>query len=512
MLSALIWVPILGSLLIWLYPRADARQLRVLALMVAGLTLLGSLWLLFRFDMTSATLQMGEHLVWLEPLGLTYDLGMDGVSLPLVILNSLLVTVAIWSSNVRERPRLYFSLLLVLEAGVAGAFLSQNLLLFFLFYEVELLPLYLLIAIWGGPRRGYAATKFLLYTALSGILLLGVFFGLAWLSEVNSFTYTTLRQHPLPLGSQLLLLIPLLIGLGIKCPLVPFHTWLPDAHVEASTPVSVLLAGILLKLGTYGLLRFGLDLLPDAWRVAAPFLAILAVTNVLYGSFNALAQQDMKKIVAYGSIAHMGYVLLATAAATPLSVLASVFQMVSHGLISALLFLLVGAVYANTGTRDLNLLKGLLNPERGLPLVGSLMILGVMASAGTPGMVGFIAEFMVFRSSFPVFPIATLLCMVGTGLTAAYFLLLVNRAFFGRLSAAAIDMPKRTLVERLPAATLALIVVLLGLQPQWVVGWTEKTTTALVEFHYPAVPETEIRSFSPAEAISPHRPSQSAVG
>jgi NAD(P)H-quinone oxidoreductase subunit 4 len=280
---------------------------------------------------------------------------------------------------------------------------------------------------------------------------------------------------------QTLLLIPILLGLAIKIPLVPFHTWLPDAHVEASTPISVLLAGLLLKLGTYGLVRFGLQLLPDAWDQAGPWLAGWAVVNVLYGSLNALVQQDMKKLVAYSSIAHMGYILLAVAAATPLSLVGSIFQMVSHGLISALLFLLVGAVYANTGTRDLRLLQGLLNPERGLPLIGSLMVLGVMASGGTPGMVGFIAEFTLFRGSFAVFPLQTLLCMVGTGLTAAYFLLMVNRVFFGRLSQVAIAMQRHATEERLPAVVLATLVVLLGLQPSWATRWVESTTLALAK-------------------------------
>jgi NAD(P)H-quinone oxidoreductase subunit 4 len=284
----------------------------------------------------------------------------------------------------------------------------------------------------------------------------------------------------LPLGQQLLLLGTLLVGFGIKIPLVPFHTWLPDAHVEASTPVSVLLAGVLLKLGTYGLIRFGLGLFPEAWAVLAPWLATWAVVSVLYGAFCAIAQTDMKKMVAYSSIGHMGYVLLACAAATPLSILGTVFQMISHGLISALLFLLVGVVYKKAGTRDLAVLQGLLNPERGLPVVGSLMVLGVMASAGIPGMVGFISEFLVFRGSFPVFPTQTLLCMIGTGLTAVYFLLLVNRCFFGRLSEKVVDLPPVQWFDRTPAIILAVLVVILGLQPNWMVRWTEATTTALI--------------------------------
>jgi NAD(P)H-quinone oxidoreductase subunit 4 len=279
------------------------------------------------------------------------------------------------------------------------------------------------------------------------------------------------------------LLVALLVGFGIKVPLVPFHTWLPDAHVEASTPISVLLAGVLLKLGTYGLLRFGIGLFPDAWAVLAPGLATWAVVSVLYGSLTAIVQKDMKKMVAFSSIGHMGFILLAAAAATPLSLVATVMQMISHGLISALLFLLVGVVYKKTGTRDLEILRGLLNPQRGLPVIGSLMIVGVMASAGIPGMVGFISEFLVFRGSFPVFPVQTLMCMVGTGLTAVYFLLLVNRSFFGRINTRAdgqeVVLPRVLWRDRLPSVVLALLIILFGLQPNWLVSWAEPTITAL---------------------------------
>ncbi len=482
MLSALIWIPVLGAALIGFWPRPlNPSRSRSIALVVTGITLIWTVVLGSQFEIGNTGFQFQEHLPWVESLGLSYQLGLDGLSFPLVALNSLLTCIAIYSGEKSvNRPRLYYTLVLLLNTGVAGAFLAQDLLLFFLFYELELIPLYLLIAIWGGARRGYAATKFLLYTAVSGIFILAAFLGLTWLTGSNNFDYQPLLSQALPLGQQFLLLGAILIGFGIKFPLVPFHTWLPDAHVEASTPVSVLLAGVLLKLGTYGLLRFGLGLFPEAWAVLAPWLATWAVVSVLYGAFMAIAQTDMKKMVAYSSIAHMGYVLLAAAAATPLSLLASVFQMVSHGLISALLFLLVGVVYQKTGSRDLDILRGLLNPERGLPVIGSLMVLGVMASSGIPGMVGFISEFLVFRGSFPVFPAQTLLCMVGTGLTAVYFLLLVNRVFFGRLSEQVINLPPIQWFDRMPSIILAVVVVILGLQPGWVVRWSETTTAALM--------------------------------
>lgn len=482
MLSALILVPLFGAALIGFWPsNISGKFARTVALVIATIAFLWSVFIAIQFDPGEANQQFAESLSWIDALGLNYNLGVDGLSLPLLVLNGLLTGIAIYSSEESlNRPKFYYSLILLLNAGVTGAFLAQDLLLFFLFYELELIPLYLLIAIWGGARRGYAATKFLIYTAVSGILILASFLGIVWLSGGSNFALESLNTTTLPLATQLLLLAGILVGFGIKIPLVPFHTWLPDAHVEASTPISVLLAGVLLKLGTYGLLRFGMNLLPEAWHYVAPWLAIWAAISVLYGASCAIAQTDMKKMVAYSSIGHMGYVLLAAAAATPLSILGAVLQMISHGLISAMLFLLVGVVYQKAGSRDLEVLQGLLNPERGLPVIGSLMVVGVMASAGIPGMVGFVSEFIVYRGSFPVFPVQTLLCMIGTGLTAVYFLILMNRAFFGRLSAQVTNLPRVYWSDRLPSVVLAVLIVIFGIQPAWLIRWTEPTITAMV--------------------------------
>ena len=322
---------------------------------------------------------------------------------------------------------------------------------------------------------------------MSGVLILGAFLGIALVTGTVDFGIRPILNAQMGMTSQLVLMGALLIGFGIKIPLFPFHTWLPDAHTEASTPVSVLLAGVLLKLGTYGLLRFCLGLFPEAWSVAAPWLAGWAAVSVLYGSLAAIAQTDMKRMVAYSSVGHMGYVLLAAAAATPLGLMGALFQMVSHGLISAVLFLAVGVVYERTGTRDLNVLRGLLNPQRGLPLTGTLMIIGVMASAGIPGMAGFISEFLVFKGSFELFPVATLLSMVGSGLTAVYFLLLVNRAFFGRLAVAPGANPNPSILtqvslgQQIPALTMSLLILILGVAPNLLVGLSQTATTQLSE-------------------------------
>lgn len=485
MLSLLIWVPIIGAGLIAFLPNITAQKARNIAFAIAGGLFIGSLILAGLFDGSNPDLQFVEFIPWLKPLGLNYYLGADGLSLPLVILNGLLISIAIWCTDLGvARHQLYYALMLLIAAGIAGTFLAQNLLLFLLFYEVELIPLYLLIAIWGGSRKGYAATKFLLYTAVSGLLILASFLGIVWLTDTPNFDLNTIIASAsgvssLPIATQLILLGGLVIGFGIKIPLVPFHTWLPDAHVEASTPVSVLLAGVLLKLGTYGLLRFGVGLFPDAWSTIAPWMASWAVVSVLYGAFCAIYQKDMKKMVAYSSIAHMGYILLAFAAANPMSLLGSVMQMVSHGLISGLMFLTVGVVYRKAGSRDLDIIQGLLNPERGLPLIGSILILAAMASAGIPGLVGFIAEFIIFRGSMDVFPVQTLLCMVGTGLTSVYFLIMINKAFFGRLSEYVVNLPPVQWRDRIPAIVLALIITLLGIQPNLMARLSDTSTAAL---------------------------------
>ncbi len=485
MLSLLIWGPIIGAVIVALVPNSQQDSYsRKLALGIMAITFAITLAIAWQFDLNNPQMQFVEYRAWLPNLGLNYHLGVDGLSLPLLLLNSVLTGLAIYASEANlPRPRFYFALLLLLSGGVAGAFLAQDLLLFFLFFELEIIPLYFLIAIWGGNRRGYAAMKFLLYTLLSGFLVLVSFLGWFWLTGAPDFDYDPSLTTTLPMGVQGLLLLALLLGLAIKIPIFPFHTWLPDAHVEASTPISVMLAGVLLKLGTYGLLRFGVGLYLEAWVEYAPYLATIAAISALYGASCAIAQKDMKKVVAYSSISHMAYILLAAAASTRLSITAATAQMISHGIISALLFLLVGVVYKKTGSRDVDQITGLLAPERGLPLTGSLMILGAMASAGIPGMVGFIAEFLVFRGSFPIFPRQTLLCLIGSGLTAVYFLLMINKVFFGRLTPALSHLPRVLWRERLPAIALAIAIIVLGIQPQWLTQWSEPQTAVLLTGH-----------------------------
>jgi NAD(P)H-quinone oxidoreductase subunit 4 len=477
MLSSIIWLPALGALLIGLLPGSS----RLIAGITGLVSLVVTIVIAAMFNYQDAGLQFVEHLSWIQPLGLDYALGLDGLSLPLVILNALLLFLAVQSTSKEvDRPQLFYALLLLVNVAVTGAFLAQNLLLFFLFYELELIPLYLLITIWGGERRGYAATKFLIYQALSGMILLAGFLSWAWFTKTGDFNYESLAATHLPANLQLLFLCIILLGFGIKMPLVPFHTWLPDAYVESSTPVSMLLGGIVSKLGTYGLIRFGLGLFPDAWVIVAPWLALIAVVTAVYGSIIAIAQTDIKKTIAYSSVAHLSYVLLAIAAGNSLSVLGAVYQMVAHGLILALLFNLVGIIEAKTGTRELARLHGLLNPQRGLPFVGAMLILTMMASAGIPGMVGFVGEFLSFQGSYLVFPVMTIICLGSTGLTSVYFVLIINRALFGKLEENITYLPKVQSYERVPAIILAVLIVLLGVQPNIVISHTQATTDALV--------------------------------
>lgn len=482
MLSTLIWLPVLGAITIGFLPgKHSASFLRLIALIFCTSILGFTLWLATQFNISATGLQFQEYLPWIPQLGLSYKLGIDGLSFPLLALSAFLTWIAIYGTGeAAERPRLYYPLILLVNSAIAGAFMAQNLLLFVLFYELELIPIYLLIAIWGGQKRAYAAMKFLIYTAVSGLLILVGFLGLTWLSGSTSFDYQLLNTANLSQTTQLILITLLLLGFGIKIPLIPLHTWLPDAYVEASPAVAILLGGILAKLGTYGLVRFGLQLFPETWSLIAPGLSIIGVVTVLYGALTAIAQKDIKRMVAYSSIGHMGYILVAAAAGNSLSVLAAVAQMVSHGLILAILFYLVGIIEKKVGTRELDVLNGLMNPIRGLPLISALLILGGMASAGIPGLVGFIAEFMVFQGTFSAFPVQTILCIIASGLTAVYFVILLNRTCFGKLDNSLAYYPKVILAEKTPALILAAVIFFLGIQPTWLVRWTEPTTTAIV--------------------------------
>jgi NAD(P)H-quinone oxidoreductase subunit 4 len=449
-------------------------------------------------------------LSWLPRLGLSLELGLDGLSLPLVLLTALLTALAVLASPADQgRPRLYFALMLATNLGVVGAFLARNALLFVLAFELVLIPTTLLLAIWGGERRAGAAVRFLLYGAVSGLSLLGGVLAFGWFGQgaggANSavdFSFEALAGAPLPEAAQLWVLALLVLGFGIKLPVVPLHGWQPISYSEAPAPVVMLLGGVVSKLGAYGLLRFGVELLPDAWLAFSPWIAAAGAVSAVYGALNAIAASDIRRLMAYSSLGHMGLLVLAMAAATPLSLQGALAQVLAHGLIVALLFACVGLIQRKTGTTQIAELSGLMNPIRGLPFTMGLMLLALMAAAGIPGLAGFPAELMVFEGSWTVFPRATLICLVASGFTAVYAVRLFNRVGFGRLDNSRADWQSTRWGERFPALALTVLVLLAGIWPVALTGWSEASTAAIALRHSdPVVQQLALLPPSPSATL-----------
>lgn len=480
MLVVLITATLAAALLSAVGPQ-DGAKARRLAIAMASALGVGALSLLWNFDPATASVQGAIDWEWLPALGIRFSVGLDGLSLPLLLLASFLTLASIAASpSDQSRPRLYYSFIFLAAAGMAIALLSRDLLLFVLGYELELIPIYLLISIWGGAERSAAATRFLIFTALSGILLLlGAIATAVFASQPFGFSLANLQISELPITVQVPLLLLFVTAFAIKLPLVPFHSWQPAAYSQASPAVAMLLGGAIAKLGGYGLIRFGCELFPDAWTLIAPSLATLGAIAALYGSLNALRQTELQRLIAFSSIGHMGTLLLALAAGTPLAMQGAIAQMVAHGLILALLFQLTGTIEQVTGRRDRDQLSGLLNPIRGLPLTAGLLLMAAMASAGIPGLVGFIGEFLIFQGSFVIFPWQTVGCIAASGLTAVYFIGLINRACFGRLDNAEAKWRKVTTSERWPAVILAIAVIAFGLVPQGLLRWSEGSSGAI---------------------------------
>ena len=473
-LLLLLALPLLAGLALPFLPEGAPLRVRSLAALAAASQLAVALlcWRLPPPDL---------HLAWLPKLGLELDLGLDGLSLPLVLLTALLSMLAILSAPAdQSRPRLFFPLLLATNLGVVGAFLARNALLFVLAFELVLIPTTLLVAIWGGPRRAGAAIRFLLYGAVSGLSLLAGVLALGWFNANGlSFNFEDLAGADLSPGAEAWILGLLLLAFGLKLPIVPLHGWQPLTYGQAPTPVVMLLGGAVSKLGAYGLLRFGVGFLPDTWAAWSPWIAAAGAVSAVYGALNAIAQSDMRRLMAYSSLGHMGLLVLALAAATPMALQGAVAQILAHGLIVALLFACVGLIERRTGTTEIAELSGLLNPLRGLPVSAAMLLLALMAAAGIPGLAGFPAELLVFEGSWTVFPRATLVCLVASGLTAVYAVRLFNRVGFGRLDNDKADWQPTRWSERLPALALTLLVIGFGLWPRALVGWSEADTGAL---------------------------------
>jgi NADH-quinone oxidoreductase subunit M len=470
LLTIALALPLAGALLTAILGPSDRRAPRAIAIMFTTVTLaFTTLLAVMKFSPALTGLQLEDHVAWIASLGISYHVGADGLSMSMLLLNALLCVVAVIASwNVSERPTMYFVLLQLLQAGVGGVFAAQDLLLFFIAWELELIPMYFLIAIWGGARREYAAMKFLLYTLAGSALMLVAFIGLYMLAGNNADMEVLLSQFKNPLHNgdmkwlELPLFLALFVGFAIKLPSFPFHTWLPDAHVEASTPISVLLAGILLKMGGYGLIRFNWTLFPELVRDLAPWLLGLGVLNILYGALVAMRQTDMKKLIAYSSVSHMGFVLLGMAALNAAGINGAIFQLVSHGLITAMLFLGVGVVYDHTHTREIDQLGGL--AER-MPVATFLMMVACLASLGLPGLSGFIAEFMAFVGGFQSSPAWTAAAAIGVVLTAFYMLFMVQRVYFQQPRQEYADVTDCSVREAIPQFALAMLVLALGVYP-----------------------------------------------
>jgi NADH-quinone oxidoreductase subunit M len=428
--------------------------------------------------------QYVDRVTWYEPWGIDWHLGVDGISLPMVVLTTFLVPIALAASTaITIRTKEFVVYTLFLEAGLIGAFLALDLFLFFVFFEAMLIPMYFIIGIWGAERRIYAAVKFFIYTAFGSALMLAAIIGLAlsYSSQTGSpsFALSDLSNLDLSVGTERLFFAAFAIAFAIKVPLFPFHTWLPDAHVEAPTAGSVLLAAVLLKLGTYGLLRYNLTLFPEAAVDAIPIMAILAVIGIVYGAVVAIVQPDLKKLVAYSSVSHLGFIVLGTFALTSGGLQGAVIQNVNHGLTTGALFLLVGMIYDRRHTKQIADFGGL---QKSVPLLAGFFLFMTFASIGLPGLNGFVGEFLVLIGSFPALPSLTIIAASGVVLAAIYLLWAYERVFTGvpdkEENATLADLTGREIALLAP---IALLILVIGLYPNLLLDKITPSTEAVLD-------------------------------
>jgi NADH-quinone oxidoreductase subunit M len=461
-LSAILFTPLLGALLLMFVGRERQNAIRWIANGFAVLGFLVSVPLWFWYDPAGSTWQFVERMRWIPSIGAEYYLGVDGFSVLLILLTTLMGAIAVLSSwtGITERLKEYYIFMLVLQTGMLGAFMSLDFLLFFLFWEVMLVPMYFLIGIWGGGRRLYSAIKFFIYTlAGSVVMLLGIlaiyFFNH---SVTGVYTFDIAKFHALtvPFDIQKWVFLAFFLGFAVKVPMFPFHTWLPDAHTDAPTAGSVILAAVLLKMGTYGFIRFSLPILPDASRYFVPLIVGLSIIGIIYGALVALAQTDWKRLVAYSSVSHMAMVMLGMFALTPVGITGSIIQQINHGISTGALFLIVGIVYERRHTRDIAEYGGL---SKVMPVFAAVFLIMTMSSIGLPALNGFIGELLILLGVYVVSKWWAAVAAVGIVLGAVYMLWLYQRTMFGKISnpanAGLQDLSLRELATFAPLVVLA---------------------------------------------------------
>ena len=479
-LTYMTFIPLLGGAIILCLPRDAHALIKWTAVAATVPPLLMALWLFVNFDRATPRFQFQQQVAWIPSFNITYFVGVDGLSITMVLLTALLCFLCIFASwGIDKGVKGYFSLFLLLDTGMMGVFVALDFFLFFVFWEVMLLPMYFLIGIWGGPRREYAAIKFFLYTlfgsALMLISILAFYFNVTdpvtGQHTFNMVTMMDTANHSEWLRTGVLfgqsvpvvIWVALFIGFAIKIPAFPFHTWLPDAHVEAPTAVSVILAGVLLKMGTYGLLRINYPILPEASAdLSFLFLGALGAVNIVYGALCAMAQTDLKKLVAYSSISHMGYVMLGMAALTPMGINGAVLQMFNHGTVTAMLFLLVGVIYDRAHHREIDGFGGLASV---MPVYTGLTAVAFFAALGLPGLSAFISEVLVLLGAWQRYPLLAIIGATAVILTAGYMLWTLQRVWLGKLNEKYASLPDINGRELFTIVPLAAIVIVLGVYP-----------------------------------------------
>lgn len=490
-LTYMVFVPIIGAFIVMLFfPREKTAAIKNFTLLVSLITLALSLWLLPAFDANNVRMQFVEQYTWIPSIGVTYFMGLDGISILLIVLTTLLTSISILCSYkaVEEREKEYYISLLILETGMLGVFVSLDLFLFYIFWEVMLVPMYFLIGIWGGPRKLYAAIKFFLYTLVGSVLLLLGFLALYFLNANPAYgsgelTFNLLELYKmaprLPADYQLWIFLALFVGFAIKVPMFPFHTWLPDAHVEAPTAGSVILAGVLLKMGTYGFVRFNLPLVPQASETMIPFMALLAIIGIIYGALVAMAQKDVKKLVAYSSVSHLGFVMLGIFALNSQGLVGALLQNLNHGLSTGALFLIVGIIYERRHTRMIADYGGL---SKVVPIFTVIFAITMFSSIGLPGLNGFIGEFLILVGAFQVSKVYAAFAVAGIVLGAAYMLWLFQRMMFGDLDKPEnrnlTDLNVREIVYMMP---IIFLMFWIGIYPKPFINLMEPSVKNLVK-------------------------------